>query len=344
MPEPPRTEAARRGPVPGLEDVPLSYGDPDRELDRLEACGIADLTVHGVLRVEGEGTRGFLQDVVAGPLGGLEPGDRAPTLLLDADGKIDAAGHAWVREEGVVDLLLEAPGLDRARGELKDYARFSDAQVEERDAALLHVAGAGAGDVLADVLAAPDDGVVEGGEAALAPGGLGSGPGYIVQAEPGAVDALWTRIADAAEAAGGGPVGWRALEDRRVRAGVPRLGADVGPDRFPQEVGMMAGVALEKGCFVGQETVARIENRGQVNRRLVRVRGLEGPLTPGTTLRSAGDVGEVTSVADVGKVHEALALVRREVAEPGSRLASSGGPVDVVGEASWTPAAVPPAG
>lgn len=323
------------GTVAGLEDeVPLAYGTPRRELEALGTAGVADVGVHGVVEVRGDGAVGFLQDVVAGPLGDVEAGDAAPTLLLDTDGKVQALAHAWVHGTDAVDLLVQAPHVDAAAGELADYARFADAGVEPVEADLLHVAGDGAADLLdehaaapeAGAVAAPGDGVAVGGH------GLGTGPGYTVRLDAG--DDRREALVEAAGERGGGPVGWRALETRRIEAGVPRAGAEATRERFPQEAGLMAGVALEKGCFVGQETVARIANRGQVNWRVVQLRSAE-PLRAGEPLKSAGEVGEVTSATGLAGPPRALGLVRREVAGEGSRVASASGPVDVLGTADW---------
>lgn len=110
-------------------------------------------------------------------------------------------------------------------------------------------------------------------------------------------------------------------EATRIVAGEPRLGVDIDGDTIPQEAGLVEGaVDFTKGCYLGQELVARIDSRGHVNRRL---RGLRAasPITPGAELVSEGRaVGTVTSAAvspTLGAV--ALAVVRREV-EVGSEV------------------------
>jgi folate-binding protein YgfZ len=326
--------AARRGSVPGLEDVPLAYGSPRDELAALETAGVADLGTHGLLEVRGADAASFLQDVLAGPLGSAEPGEAVPTLLLTTDGKVEAVAVAWLRDDEAVDLLVQAPHGEAAAASLEEYARFVDATVEaEAEADLLHVAGEEARDLLAEHGPVPEEGaVVAGDEIAVAGHGLGTGPGYTLRAPSEA--GLRETLVEGARERGGGPVGWRALEARRIRTGVPRAGAEVTPERFPPEAGLEPGVDLGKGCFVGQETVARIANRGQVNWQVVQLTSGE-PLRAGEPLRSAGEVGEVTSGTDLTGPPRALGLVRREVAEEGSRLASSSGPADVVGAVDW---------
>ena len=109
---------------------------------------------------------------------------------------------------------------------------------------------------------------------------------------------------------------------RRVESGRPRYGIDLDDTVIPQEAGLNArAVSFEKGCYVGQETVARLYFRGKPNRHL---RGLKlsGPAAPGDPLRlGEREVGRLGSVVESplhGRI--ALALVRREAA-PGDALA-----------------------
>jgi tRNA-modifying protein YgfZ len=127
-------------------------------------------------------------------------------------------------------------------------------------------------------------------------------------------------------AAGAVEVTEAAAELVRVESGRPRYGAELDTNVIPQEAGLNErAVSFTKGCYVGQETVARLFYRGKPNRHL---RGLKlsEPLEPGTPLRlGEKEVGRLASVA-VSPAHGpiALALVRRE-AEPGATLAAGDG-------------------
>jgi folate-binding protein YgfZ len=125
------------------------------------------------------------------------------------------------------------------------------------------------------------------------------------------------------------PVGTTALEALRVEAGLPRFGPDFGPDNFPQETGIEEAVSYTKGCYLGQEVVARIHYRGGVQRRLVGLRfaGSEPPSRGAKLLyegREAGTVGTALHspalAAAIG-----LAIVHNRAAEPGTRLQMEGG-------------------
>ena len=131
-----------------------------------------------------------------------------------------------------------------------------------------------------------------------------------------AADAEAVRLALGVE-----PVSDEAAECLRVESGRPRLGVDFGADTIPEEAGLNErAVSFTKGCYVGQETVARLHYKGKPNRHLRGLR-LSQPVTTGTELylsdRPVGTVGSVT----VSPVHGpiALAIVRREAA-PGDEL------------------------
>jgi folate-binding protein YgfZ len=125
----------------------------------------------------------------------------------------------------------------------------------------------------------------------------------------------------ALEAAGAVPVDERAADVLRVEAGRPRYGVDVDDGTMPEEAGLVErAVSFTKGCYVGQETVARLHWRGKPNRHLRGVR-LDAPVPAGTALwLGEREVGVVTSPVHSPRHGDiALALVRRE-AEPGAVL------------------------
>jgi hypothetical protein len=141
-----------------------------------------------------------------------------------------------------------------------------------------------------------------------------AGPvGFFLSASAESVDA----VRKALVSAGAVPCGDKAVEIARIEAGTPFYGRDITDKSFPQEVGRDArAISFTKGCYLGQETVARIDALGHVNRLLVGLRfeGSEAP-TPGTELR-VGDktAGTVTSSVYSPRLEAPLALgyVRRE--------------------------------
>jgi folate-binding protein YgfZ len=131
------------------------------------------------------------------------------------------------------------------------------------------------------------------------------------------------------------PFGEAAFHTRRIEAGVPLFGIDFDEQNFPQEVGRdHEAVSFTKGCYLGQETVARIDALGHVNQRLVGVRFFRSGIpAPGTELSHSGKtVGHTTSAAYSPRLSAplGLAMVRREANAAGTRLESHVGSCEVV--------------
>jgi folate-binding protein YgfZ len=141
--------------------------------------------------------------------------------------------------------------------------------------------------------------------------------GYDLLVSPAAVGPL----TDALSAAGAEPVSAGAAEIIRIEQGRPRYGVDMGEENLPGEAGIVTrAVSFTKGCYVGQEPVARMFHKGHPNRHL-RTLHLSAPVEAGTPVVAADkEVGRVTSVG-VSPVHGAIALaiLRREVA-PGDEV------------------------
>ncbi len=179
----------------------------------------------------------------------------------------------------------------------------------------------------------PEDALVLVATADLAPVLAGAGELTVPGAIPGTIEVL----ADdpAAIAAGRGIALARddVLEALRVERCAPLIGVDTGDGTLVQEARLDDAVSFGKGCYLGQETVARLHYRGRPNRRLARI-ALEGPVATGAVITGdAGPAGEVTSIAEVpGHGWMALGMVRREVHD--------GAPVDAGG----TPGRVLPPG
>jgi folate-binding protein YgfZ len=116
---------------------------------------------------------------------------------------------------------------------------------------------------------------------------------------------------------------------------MPSYGVDFNEENLPQEVGRDSeAISFTKGCYLGQETVARIDALGHVNQRLASVRffGTDVPAVGTELTRGGRIVGSVTSAAISPKLGApiALAMVRREGNSPGARLSSAAGECEVV--------------
>ena len=229
------------------------------------------------------------------------------SLLLTPTGRIRADFHVAAVDGSF--LLLQAPeqpeGVDAI---LRPYVLSSDVQIEDRTDGSTLVA------VLGDV------GVTEGLEpVVLTPSVVGPGSDVVVATDGAA--GLIERL----RASGLVEVDPADLETWRIRRGVPRMGVDFGPDALPAEVGLEGAIDFTKGCFLGQESVAKVRNLGHPRRVLVHVRS-DAPVARGASVLAGEEtVGEVTSAAAALHGVDAIVRVRWDAArEP---LATQAGPL-----------------
>lgn len=120
-----------------------------------------------------------------------------------------------------------------------------------------------------------------------------AGGGYFVVVDSAHKETIWEELV----AAGITPAGQAAFDYLRVESGLPRFGREITQDYIPLEANLWADVSFTKGCYTGQEVIARMESRGRLAKQLVRLQP-EAPLTAGTEIESGGrTAGTVTSAA-----------------------------------------------
>jgi folate-binding protein YgfZ len=152
-------------------------------------------------------------------------------------------------------------------------------------------------------------------------------PGFDLFIPTQSLSAVFSRLLDVARAMGGGPCGWRALEIARVEAGIPRFGAEMDETNLPPETNIEArAINYAKGCYIGQEIIARIRTYGQVAKALRGLRldpDLQALPEKGDKLFVEGkEVGYVSHAVRSPTLHENIALgyVRREHNRIGNEL------------------------
>ena len=233
------------------------------------------------MRVAGPEACDYLQRMVSNDVAALRIGDACPALLLTAKARVIAPVVVWRRGEEDFLLLTEPELVDVVRGALLRLRLRARCEIEPEEHSSLLVFG-GADGIPTDF--------------------------------PGAVEILASALEPTLDA--------DELELRRIEAGVPRWGHEIDDRILPAEAGLDAThVSFSKGCYPGQEPVARLHYRGHPNRGL-RVLELDDLPEPGAELVHEGKaVGRVTSAVrrPDGSV-VALAYVRVEVPE-GARLA-----------------------
>jgi folate-binding protein YgfZ len=269
----------------------------------LRACGVLD--------VEGPDRESFLQGQLTQDVRGLAPGEARPTAGLTARGKLLYLARI-VGAEDRIRILVPDVSHERVVAHLRKYAAFQKVTVTDRSADY-SVVGIYPGPLPADVFQGM---TALAGEAEFAAEVVV--PSADREAFLGRMEAAGARVLSEPEA-----------EVRRVAAGRPRFGVEAGEDTFPGELGIEEAISRTKGCYVGQEIVARMKTYGKVPRRLVGFRFPDGPIGAGETLKrpdqeAPGKIeqGRVTSsVSSPGLGPIGLGFAFREV-QPGDRLVS----------------------
>jgi folate-binding protein YgfZ len=256
--------------------------------------------------------------------------------LLTPQGRIVADLHVLLRDDAFW-LEMQLDRLPAVAERLERYIVADDVRLADWSArfARLGVEGPRATAVLeaaagAPLALAPDsccDARLGGIDAVVAAFGWSGEAAFQVFAPAASAEALRALLMRAGEPHGLVRCGPEALEILRIEAGVPRLGRELGEDVLPAEARLERAISRSKGCYTGQEIVARIESRGRVKHLLVGLR-LEGSAAPdpGAPVCAGSErVGEITS-ACLSPSHGpiALAYVRRPHDEAGGELDAAG--------------------
>ncbi len=294
-------------------------------------CGLLDRSERGKLALTGTAAKEFLQGQLTNDVVSLTPGSGLYAAFLTQKGKMQ--GDVRVLDAGP-ELLLdtERVALQPLFNMIRSFSLGHDVQLHKRtlESGLLSLIGPGSDDVLraagVELPEAEHSHLVfrfAGAEVRAIRTDLGT-------------DLLFASedretVLNAVAAAGAVPVSEDAVECLRIESGRPRYGIDLDESVIPQEAGLNErAVSFTKGCYVGQETVARLFYKGKPNRELRGLRSDE-PLAVGTVLSFAErEVATVTSSAHSPRLGPvALALVRRE-APIGSVVTAADGQTSVV--------------
>jgi folate-binding protein YgfZ len=284
-----------------------------------EGAGLIDRSSRGKIDLFGPEAAAYLQGQVTNDVEALAPGHGCYAALLNHKGRILADMRVLLRGPGEIWLDTEPSAVDTLRSKLDMYKVGRDVELADRtsERAIVSLIGPRARAVAGVDLPSEEDAFVE---------AVINGAAAIVVATQDGVDV----IIDASSAQdvtsmllerGAERVSEEACEILRIERGRPRFGHDMSEENFPGELGLEErAVSFTKGCYVGQEPVARMHYRGHPNRHL---RGLllSAPAAPAELISREGkEQGRITSTCvspSIGPI--ALALVRREV-EPGEAV------------------------
>ena len=277
--------------------VAAHYGDPGREQRRLVAGeSFVDLSHRGVVRITGQDRLSWLHYLITQDVAGMGPGESAEGLLLSPHGHVEH--HFGIVDDGEATWLHVEPGT------AADLATFLDSMRFMMRVEVAEVTQEWA--IVWEPAAGPHSRFLTRERRT----GLGGRELFVPRAE----------LSEYAEAAvSGHPAGLWPYEALRIAAHEPRLGFETDHRTIPPEVGWIGtAVSLDKGCYRGQETVARVHNLGRPPRRLVFLH-LDGsvetlPMHGAPVEHEGREVGRITSAArhfELGPI--ALALIKRTV-------------------------------
>lgn len=307
-----------------MTDTPAGY-----EAARSGAA-FFDVADGGRFRLAGPDGPDFLHRMVTNEVQSLAPGRGVYAAMLDINGRMIADLYAWRTDAETLLLETAASAQDALMAALDKYLIMEDAEIVDARAALalITVQGPGAHDAVQTALGISLPALEEGecwtGDSRLGEAIVGrrdrseeGGRDVYVPAEQMASlrDALRDAGAEEGEAA--------ALEILRIEAGIPKWGHDLDATVIPLEANLQGrGLSFTRGCYPGQEIIARIHARGAPARRLAGIRFPEGaPMAGAEVVSDGASIGRITSAAlspTLGGL--ALAYLKRDTAAPGEAV------------------------
>ncbi len=331
-------EIELRSPVSAQADrlgAPGIYSSPDEEYDALTgAVGLVDRSYVGRLELAGDDALDLLNRLSTNKLEELTAGRGMGTVLTSGKGRIVDLLLVLMRDSHL--LVITGPENRQKVAEWIDFYTFTEdvtvrdvtpdtsmfSMIGPKTATLMdEIAGDGVSSMARhDVAAASVGGV----DATVVRNDLGALTGFdlIVPSDQG--ERLWDYLLARGAVSGIKPVGADALEVVRVEQGVPAQGSELSEDYNPLEAGLLEHISFDKGCYVGQEVIARLDTYKKVSKHLVGL-SWDSPTTPApnaSLLRDGKRSGVITSAARSPRLSGGIGLgyVRKAAAEPGSTL------------------------
>jgi aminomethyltransferase len=318
--------------------LPDTFTDPATEYEALtHATGIIDHAVGGVLRVRGKDRVRFLNAMVTNDVAKLAPGHACAALITTTKGKVIAELLVLMRADELIVLVLQGP-VARVVETLDSHIIADDVELENITGrfGVIAVEGPKCRELVwrifpreplpmeAFAFTAND---YQGLEATVIRHSVVGDKGLLMLISSEHYERIKAYLVQGAVGLDGAEIGRAAWNARRVERGRPWFGTDVTEENFPAECGLESHVSYEKGCYLGQETIARMHYRGHPNWKLVGLAGGDEMPAIGASLEPAGESaasppGRVTSAVYSPALNRALCLgyVRAALAVPGAEF------------------------
>ncbi len=293
----------------GTQSLAAAHSDIEGEFRALDGgCAIVDRSCRALLEVTGDDRATWLHNLTTNHVKTLQSGEGNAAYACNAQGRILFDLNVLVREEAIL-VELDFGVLEAAKAHFDKYKIIEDVTVADRidGIARIGLCGAEVPTVLADLGAFHAGNLPQLGTSIVRMGAIEvgfvrtdfCGPfGVELFAPANMAVELWQDLVDGKFGKPFTPVGDEAVQIRRIEAGIPSTGREIGDEYLPAEVGDLdRTVSFNKGCYLGQEVIERMRSRGVVARKLVGIQlaGDEVPPSGAVLSREEKPVGTVTS-------------------------------------------------
>lgn len=322
--------------------VPSVYGGSDMSAEYKavrdgSSAGIIDFSARARIELKGVDVVQFLNGLVTSDVKGLDQGAWMPAAFPNAQGRLLAFARILRQSSDSFLIDTEAVSYQRVLKMLERFTLAGDFRVTDKTngTALLSVQGAQAARIIGAVLgeeAVSIEGrravtVEWGSEQVIVIRATHTGEdGFDVFVSAAETETLWSQLVDA----GARPVGFDAVDTLRVEAGLPRYTVDMDESNVVTEAVFDDAVSYTKGCYIGQEIIARIHWRGHVARRLTGLSfksEMEFPPLHGAKIKAANgkEIGRITSAVYSPRLNYTVALsyVKYDYLAPGTEVTIS---------------------
>lgn len=301
-----------------------------------ERAAILPLDDRGVLAATGPQRQKFLHGMLSNAILDLKPGSGCLTSFMDVKGHLLAMMRALVTEDAVL-LELRGDRIAKLEETLLFYKVAAPVRFQQRSVAVSGVLGPLARAVIGKAGVAGGDlgaeahlsGVIAGVPVRVVRATDLPASGYVVHAERADAPAVRSALGEA----GAEPIDGIALDVLRIEDGRPWFGSDINEENLLHETGLLKEYhSSSKGCYIGQEVVARLEGRGGNVNKMIRGLKLGGPASPGDIVfREGREVGRVTTAGVSPRFGPiGLGFVHRSAFEAGTSVEVGGVPATVV--------------
>ena len=311
--------------------IPFTYANTTEEYWTIKkAVGLADMSHLGRLRITGKDRVSFLNGLLTNDISQLKENEGQRSALLNSKARVLADLHLYAQPDSLLIDTGESPA-SHVKEILDRFIITEDVQIQDssQDLVQLTVQGPRSSQAINEVLGPEAQDLKQLEQKTLGPSTIiardrTGQTGYDIILPALEAEPVWHGFLLNGGDLGLNPVGSQALEILRLEAGYPKYATDVDENTIILEAGFKDAINFNKGCYLGQEVVARATHIGRVNKQLVRLEvETKDSVSPHSKLTSDGrDAGFITSAAfspGLGRV-ASLGYANREFAKEGTKV------------------------